>query len=136
MARSRESPNGELQKALTALVQSQANLVQSHASLSQAQATLIQTQAAFVKEMAELRREKAEIDRINAERFARIEAILNEHSRILADHTQILQALTDAVREKIGYSLGDTAANFVFQAMLVFQLSFYTDTFGITEVAF
>src|ERR687883_92825 len=39
------------------------------------------------------------------------------------------------IREKIGYSLGDTAANFVFQAMLVFQLSFYTDTFGITAAA-
>ena len=37
--------------------------------------------------------------------------------------------------EKIGYSLGDTAANFIFQAMLVFQLSFYTDTFGITAAA-
>ena len=40
-----------------------------------------------------------------------------------------------SVREKIGYSLGDTAANFVFQAMMVFQLSFYTDTFGITAAA-
>lgn len=35
------------------------------------------------------------------------------------------------VREKVGYSLGDAAANFVFQTMLVFQLNFYTDVFGI-----
>ncbi len=34
--------------------------------------------------------------------------------------------------EKICYGLGDMAANFVFQAMLALQLSFYTDTFGLT----
>ena len=38
-------------------------------------------------------------------------------------------------REKAGYSLGDAAANFVFQTILVFQLAFYTDTFGITAAA-
>ncbi len=40
-----------------------------------------------------------------------------------------------SVREKVGYGLGDTAANFIFQTMVVFQLSFYTDTFGITAAA-
>ena len=40
-----------------------------------------------------------------------------------------------SVTEKIGYSLGDAAANFIFQTMLVFQLAFYTDTFGITAAA-
>jgi GPH family glycoside/pentoside/hexuronide:cation symporter len=34
--------------------------------------------------------------------------------------------------EKFGYSLGDMAANFVFQAMLALQLDFYTHTFGLT----
>lgn len=34
--------------------------------------------------------------------------------------------------EKVGYSLGDMAANFIFQTMLALQLSFYTDTFGLT----
>jgi GPH family glycoside/pentoside/hexuronide:cation symporter len=34
--------------------------------------------------------------------------------------------------EKAGYSLGDMAANFVFQAMLALQLDFYTHTFGLT----
>jgi glycoside/pentoside/hexuronide:cation symporter, GPH family len=33
--------------------------------------------------------------------------------------------------EKAGYSLGDGAANFVFMSMILFQLSFYTDTMGI-----
>jgi Na+/melibiose symporter-like transporter len=37
-----------------------------------------------------------------------------------------------SAREKIGYSLGDAAANFVFMTMILFQLSFYTDTLGIT----
>jgi GPH family glycoside/pentoside/hexuronide:cation symporter len=37
--------------------------------------------------------------------------------------------------EKIGYSLGDSAANFIFQTMLILQLSFYTDTFGISAAA-
>jgi sugar (glycoside-pentoside-hexuronide) transporter len=34
--------------------------------------------------------------------------------------------------EKLGYSLGDLAANFIFQAMLALQLDFYTHTFGLT----
>lgn len=34
--------------------------------------------------------------------------------------------------EKVGYSLGDMAANFIFQTLLALQLSFYTDTFGLS----
>lgn len=34
--------------------------------------------------------------------------------------------------EKVGYSLGDMAGNFIFQAMLTLQLSFYVDTFGLS----
>ncbi len=34
-------------------------------------------------------------------------------------------------REKVGYSLGDVAANLVFQMMMIFQLKFYTDIFGL-----
>jgi GPH family glycoside/pentoside/hexuronide:cation symporter len=40
-----------------------------------------------------------------------------------------------SVREKIGYGFGDAAANFVFQTMLIFQLGFYTDVFGISAIA-
>ena len=40
-----------------------------------------------------------------------------------------------SVGEKVGYGLGDTAANFIFQTMVMFQLVFYTDTFGITAAA-
>ena len=34
-------------------------------------------------------------------------------------------------REKAGYSLGDVAANLVFQMMMIYQLKFYTDVFGL-----
>src|SRR5512140_3253196 len=37
--------------------------------------------------------------------------------------------------EKAGYSLGDAAANLVFFTMVLFQLNFYTDTFGIAAGA-
>ncbi len=40
-----------------------------------------------------------------------------------------------AVSEKIGYGLGDMAANFIFQTMIALQLSFYADTFGLTAAA-
>ena len=38
-------------------------------------------------------------------------------------------------KEKAGYGVGDAAANFIFQTMIIFQLAFYTDTFGITAAA-
>lgn len=34
-------------------------------------------------------------------------------------------------REKAGYSLGDAATNFFFQAMIMYQATFYTDVMGI-----
>ena len=37
--------------------------------------------------------------------------------------------------EKSGYSAADAAANFVFMPMILFQLNFYTDVFGLTASA-
>ncbi|MBN1765310.1 MAG: MFS transporter [Sedimentisphaerales bacterium] len=37
-----------------------------------------------------------------------------------------------SIREKIGYSLGDAAANFIFQTVIMFLMFFYTDVFGIS----
>src|SRR3954464_5612017 len=50
----------------------------------------------------------------------------------MSDTTQKLSRL-----EKIGYSGGDAAANFVFMTMVLFQLNFYTDAdgFGLTATA-
>src|SRR5450432_1453675 len=36
-----------------------------------------------------------------------------------------------SVTEKVGYSLGDAAANFVFMTMILYQANFYTDVMGI-----
>jgi Na+/melibiose symporter-like transporter len=40
-----------------------------------------------------------------------------------------------SVREKVVYSLGDGAANFIFQTFMLLQLSFYTDTFRLSAAA-
>jgi len=37
-----------------------------------------------------------------------------------------------SVTEKLGYAVGDAAANFVFQSLMVLQTIFYTDTFGLS----
>jgi len=37
--------------------------------------------------------------------------------------------------EMLGYSAADAGANFVFMTMILFQLNFYTDTFGLTASA-
>lgn len=91
MARAKGAGNGRLEEALATLLQNQA--------------TLVHTQAAFVARMAEIdarvaktEAEMAEMNRLNAERFARIEALLLEHNRILL-------ALPDAIRDKIGFKV-------------------------------
>lgn len=73
--------------------------------LEEAMAMLIQNQAAFLAQVAEtnrelvaLKKEGNETNRINDERFARIEAILIDMSRML-------QGLPEAVREKIGFKM-------------------------------
>jgi Na+/melibiose symporter-like transporter len=48
----------------------------------------------------------------------------------MSDHNQRLPFI-----EKAGYSCADAAANFVFMTMVLFQLNFYTDTFGLTASA-
>jgi hypothetical protein len=76
MARARSNRNGRLEEAM---------------------ATLLQDQASFLARMSEIDARVSEMDRINSERFARIESLL------LADHNRILEALPDAIREKIGF---------------------------------
>jgi Na+/melibiose symporter-like transporter len=48
----------------------------------------------------------------------------------MSDRTHQLSFL-----EKAGYSGGDAAANFVFMTLVLFQLNFYTDTFGLSAGA-
>jgi GPH family glycoside/pentoside/hexuronide:cation symporter len=40
-----------------------------------------------------------------------------------------------AIKEKIGYALGDTAANIAWRSLTTFLLVFYTDVFGISAAA-
>jgi len=40
-----------------------------------------------------------------------------------------------SIKEKIGYSVGDTASNLFFQTFIYYMLFFYTDVFGITAKA-
>jgi hypothetical protein len=101
MARARSGSNGngkldKLDEAMTSLIQAQAHLVQiqaaTQAQIAQSNAQIAATNA----DIAESRRQQTKYERLAAERFARIESILLEHSRIL-------QALPEAVREKIGF---------------------------------
>jgi hypothetical protein len=89
MARAKSAGNGRLEEALANLIQSQATLVQNQAAFV---ARIAETDA----RIAEINARMAETERINAERFARIEALLLEHNRIV-------QALPDAIRDKIGF---------------------------------
>ena len=57
-----------------------------------------------------------------------IKHALHKHTvRTMKDHASQKISLG----EKFGYSLGDFAANLVFQMMMIFQLKFYTDVFGL-----
>jgi GPH family glycoside/pentoside/hexuronide:cation symporter len=42
---------------------------------------------------------------------------------------------TLSIKEKVGYSVGDTASNLFFQTFIYYMLFFYTDVFGITAKA-
>lgn len=89
MARAKNSSNGHLQEAL-------ASLLQRHALLAQ-------NQAALQAQTSATDRRLNEMERINSERFARIEAMMMEHSRILVELTRKVESLEDAIREKIGF---------------------------------
>lgn len=96
MARAKNGSNGRPEESISALSQAQANLVQAQAHLVQVQAACQIQIAESNRHIAEIQRQIAETDRINSERFRRIESILLEHTRIL-------QALPEAVREKMGF---------------------------------
>ena len=40
-----------------------------------------------------------------------------------------------SIKEKVGYGLGDFAANIVFQTVMIFLMYYYTDIFGIPVAA-
>src|SRR6266568_950748 len=103
MARKRNSGNGQFDESLQAMKQAQAHMLEALANLAQNQTAFLARIAETDAESAQLRRrmiqieeENAETNRLNAERFARIEALLGEHSRILAE-------LPEAVHRRSGF---------------------------------
>lgn len=84
----------------------QANGTRKFSLIEQAMATLLTNQAAFLAQLADSNKARAEADL----RFARIEkdldeikALLRRHDRVLAQHSEILANLPDAVSRRIGF---------------------------------
>ncbi len=69
-------------------------------------ALLLQNQAALLADHRAMLAEHRVLERETAERFARIESLLLEQGRILRDHTRLLEALPEAVRETVGFRPG------------------------------
>ena len=46
----------------------------------------------------------------------------------------VLDSQVLSVKEKIGYSLGDLAANLVFQTLVTYLAFFYTDIYGLETI--
>jgi hypothetical protein len=65
-------------------------------------ATLIHNKASFLARISETDRRFLELERLNAERFAQIEKRFETIEAILLRHEQLLQALPEAIRQKIG----------------------------------
>ena len=63
----------------------------------------MQNQTAFLARASESDARMAEMNRRIEERFARIEERFTRIEAILIEHNRILQALPDAIREKIGF---------------------------------
>ncbi len=86
----RKAANGQLEEAMDLLINNQAGFL----------AQIAQTNAEIARTNAQISQSNARID----ERFLRIESELAEIGAILMRHEQMLQALPDAIREKIGFT--------------------------------
>jgi predicted nucleic acid-binding Zn-ribbon protein len=109
MARSKNG-NGKFDEEFRELLQAQARLVHAQAALVDGQAAVGARIAAAEERIAagndritagndrmiKIESEIAETNKSNAERFARIEALLLEHNRIL-------EALPEKLRDKFGF---------------------------------
>lgn len=103
MAKARSNGNGKLEDGMEELRRSQLAMQQAQAAMLQTLAAMQLSHAQYEKDMAQLRREGEELKRTSDERFARIEAILLEHNRILS-------RLPEAVAERIGFKAPDGVA--------------------------
>jgi hypothetical protein len=96
MARAKSTANGRLEEALAALAHEHIALMRNQTAMMQNQTALLARIAQTDTRIAETDTRLAELERVNSERFARIEALLLEHHRML-------EALPEAVRVKIGF---------------------------------
>jgi len=81
-----------------------------NSTLDQAIALLVQNNAAFLLQLAETNKRQADTDRRlarleieNRERFERIEEEIRQIKLILLRHEQMLAALPETIRQKIGF---------------------------------
>lgn len=75
-------------------------------TLAQAMTLLIQSQAAFVAQLADSNKSRAETDRRMQSmevRITHIERMIEEIRAILIRHEQVLEQLSDTLRQKIGF---------------------------------
>ena len=78
------------------LEESMSALAAAQTSFLQSQSSMLQTQASMLQQIYELERE-------TARRFQNVEAILFQHSQILQDLIRKIDALPEAVKQKIGF---------------------------------
>jgi hypothetical protein len=79
-----------------AVEEATALLMQSQATLMQNQSTLMQNQVEFLARLSEM-------GRVNSGRFARLEKNMETIIRVLSEHAKLLEALPEAIRQKIGF---------------------------------
>jgi hypothetical protein len=82
----------------------------TQSTIDQSMALLVQNNAAFLLQLAETNKRQAETDQLlarlqieNRERFERIEEEIRQIRLILLRHEQMLAALPEAIRQKIGF---------------------------------
>ncbi len=104
MARARSTGNGRLEEAMAQLTQNMAILIQNQASFL---ARVSETD----RIVAQTRQDMVDTNRRNEERFARIEALLVDHTRILTELVHQIEDLRDTVRDKIGFKPAPQASS-------------------------
>ena len=105
MARAKSNGSVHLDEAMAALAQAQANLVQAQAASVLNQTAMAQNQTAFLARMADIDARMADMDRVNSARMAQIDERFSRVEAILIEHSRILRALPDAIRDKIGFKI-------------------------------
>ena len=102
MAKAKSNANGRLEESLITLNQSNGQFESGHGQFESGDAAFQANQIAFSARMAESDIRLAELKRATAARFAEVEKRFARIEAILLDHSEILRALPDAVRDKIG----------------------------------